>query len=240
MCRSGHFELTPADSVGGHIIRSPLLCRRGAVLSSFLDFQVMPGGAARVASFGTATVRRLLSTTASAAKPQAAAAAESVLGVGGRHIRGQAGAGGAGSKASIASRALGGEPRRQLRQKGHHQKGHGHHKNLSHGYLGTHGRNWAYCHSGNNRCHHHQGYNSSAGGQESNTGGNNGSSDPSQNDGVSTITLTVNAPPNGNVAPAGYYWLHVTDQGAFKDSAGKWQEGHWVPNWEGAVVQVTR
>ena len=57
--------------------------------------------------------------------------------------------------------------------------------------------------------------------------------------GIYTVTLSVIAPPNGNIAPAGFYWLHVTDQGGMRID-GKWVGGYWVPNEEGVAVKLNR
>ena len=43
-------------------------------------------------------------------------------------------------------------------------------------------------------------------------------------------TLTVQGPPSGNIAPPGYYWLHVLDQAA--------KPGTWVPAVKGLVVKL--
>ena len=51
--------------------------------------------------------------------------------------------------------------------------------------------------------------------------------------GAFSVTLTVKGPPSGNIAPSGYYWLHVLDQGG----AGA---GFWVPTAEGAAVKENR
>ena len=57
--------------------------------------------------------------------------------------------------------------------------------------------------------------------------------------GTYTATLSVVGPPSGNIAPAGFYWLHVTDQGGMQVE-GKWVGGYWVPNAEGVAVQLHR
>lgn len=57
--------------------------------------------------------------------------------------------------------------------------------------------------------------------------------------GTWVVALDVIAPPNGNIAPAGMYWLHVIDQGAVNVN-GQWQEGYWVPNVEGMAIQLMR
>ena len=135
------------------------------------------------------------------------------------------------------------QSRRELRVKGHHRRGEGHHGKLSHGYLGTHGRNWWKKHR-RNATH---GGNSTANGNGNNGNGTGNTSTGGVSSqqgageaGLYAVTLTINAPPSGNIAPAGYYWLHVIDQGGFRDGNGQWQGGNWVPNWEGAVVQLTR
>ena len=56
---------------------------------------------------------------------------------------------------------------------------------------------------------------------------------------VLKYTLIVRAPPNGNVAPASIYWLHVLDQGGYKAN-NMWQPGHWVPNVKGMPVRLWR
>ena len=57
--------------------------------------------------------------------------------------------------------------------------------------------------------------------------------------GTYSVTLTVEAPPSGNIAPAGFYWLHVVDQGGMQVD-GKWVGGYWVPNEEGVAVKLNR
>ena len=57
---------------------------------------------------------------------------------------------------------------------------------------------------------------------------------------VIKFTIIAVAPPNTNIAPPTYYWLHVLDQGGYTDSTGKWVPGYWVPNVQGMAVRLYR
>ncbi|GJP84940.1 hypothetical protein CLOP_g14986 [Closterium sp. NIES-67] len=54
-----------------------------------------------------------------------------------------------------------------------------------------------------------------------------------------TVTASIRAPPNGSIAPPSIYWLHILDQGGYRNADGAWVPGKWVPSLEGQPIRLT-
>ena len=85
----------------------------------------------------------------------------------------------------------------------------------------------------NNNNHNNNNNNNGAKKQDPKQGGNKADANKgghNNNRAGGGYTLTVQGPPSGNIAPPGYYWLHVLDQAA--------KPGRWVPAVKGLVVKL--